>query len=69
MEQSPRGAKLHAVTDAKGRPIKFFMSASLVRDYTGAAPLLSSLPEAEWLDFYLPIGEGTLDLGFAIRNP
>ncbi|MHA6327012.1 IS5 family transposase [Roseivivax sp. CAU 1753] len=41
--------KLHAVTDANGRPIKFFMSAGQVSDYTGAAALLSSLPEAEWL--------------------
>ncbi|PIL19191.1 hypothetical protein P775_15880 [Puniceibacterium antarcticum] len=36
--------KLHAVTDAKGRPIRFFMSAEQVSDYTGAAALLSSLP-------------------------
>ncbi len=41
--------KLHAVTDANGRPIKFFMSAGQVSDHTGAAALLSSLPEAEWL--------------------
>ena len=41
--------KLHAVTDAKGRPIRFFMSAGQVSDYTGAAALLGSLPEAEWL--------------------
>ena len=41
--------KLHAVTDAKGRPIRFFMSAGQVSDYTGAAALLGSLPEADWL--------------------
>ena len=41
--------KLHAVTDAKGRPIRFFMSAGQVSDYTGAAALLSSLPKADWL--------------------
>ena len=41
--------KLHAVTDAKGRPIKFFMTAGQVSDYTGTAALLSNLPEAEWL--------------------
>jgi hypothetical protein len=29
--------KLHAVTEAKGRPIRFFMSAGQVSDYTGAA--------------------------------
>ncbi|QCO55420.1 IS5 family transposase [Pseudorhodobacter turbinis] len=54
--------KLHAVTDAKGRPIRIFMSArpslavcmqtaagQRVSDYTGAAALLSSLPKADWL--------------------
>src|SRR5690606_23507651 len=41
--------KLHAVTDAKGRPLKFFMTAGQVSDYTGAAALLGSLPAAEWL--------------------
>ena len=40
--------KLHAVTDAKGRPLKFFMTAGQVTDYTGAAALLGSLPAAEW---------------------
>lgn len=37
--------KLHAVADAKGRPI----GAGQVSDYTGAAALLSSLPKAGWL--------------------
>ena len=41
-------AKLHAVTDAKGRPIRFFMSAGQVSDYTGAAALLDSLLQADW---------------------
>ena len=41
--------KLHAVTDAIGRPITFFMSAGQVSDYTGAAALLKELPEADWL--------------------
>ena len=41
--------KLHAVADAKGRPIGFFMSAGQVSDYTGAAALLGSLPKAGWL--------------------
>jgi transposase len=41
--------KLHAVTDAEGRPIRFFMSAGQVSDYTGAAALLDSLPKADWL--------------------
>ena len=33
---------LHAVTDADGRPIRFFMTAGQVGDYTGAAALLGS---------------------------
>lgn len=53
--------KLHAITDAKGRPLKFFMTAGplsamhaspagqRVSDYTGAAALLGSLPAAEWM--------------------
>ena len=41
--------KLHAVADAKGRPIGFFMSAGQISDYTGAAALLGSLPKAGWL--------------------
>ena len=45
----PRGTKLHAVTDTKGRPIRFFMSAGQVSDYTGAAALLGGLPSAQWL--------------------
>lgn len=40
--------KLHAVTDAKGRPIRFLISAGQVSDYTGAAALLGSLPKADW---------------------
>jgi transposase len=41
--------KLHAVTDANGKPIRFFLSAGQVSDYTGAAALLGSLPKADWL--------------------
>lgn len=41
--------KLHAVTDAKGRPLCFFMTAGQVSDYTGVAALLGSLPKAAWL--------------------
>ena len=37
------------MTDAKGRPLKFFMTAGQVSDYTGAAALLGSLPAAEWM--------------------
>lgn len=41
--------KLHAVTDAQGRPIRFFMTAGQVSDYMGAMALLSDLPKADWL--------------------
>ena len=41
--------KLHAVADASGRPIGFFMSAGQISDDTGAAALLDSLPKAGWL--------------------
>jgi len=41
--------KLHAVSDANGRPISLFMTAGQVSDYTGAAALLDSLPRAQWL--------------------
>jgi transposase len=41
--------KLHAVTDAIGRPITFFMSAGQVSDYTGVTALLMNLSEADWL--------------------
>jgi len=41
--------KRHAVTDADGQPIRFFMTAGQVSDYSGAAALLGSLPAAEWL--------------------
>ena len=37
------------MTDAKGRPLRFFMTAGQVSDSTGAAALLSRLPAAEWL--------------------
>ena len=40
--------KMHAVTDAEGRPIRFFMTAGQVSDDTGAAALLGSLPKADW---------------------
>ena len=41
--------KLHAVTDAIGRPLSFFMTAGQVSDYTGSAALLDDLPRAQWL--------------------
>ena len=39
--------KLHAVTGAEDRPIRFFMTADQVSAYTGAAALMSSLPKAD----------------------
>jgi len=41
--------KIHAVADANGRPLSFFMTAGQVSDYTGAAALLDDLPKAQWL--------------------
>ncbi len=41
--------KLHAVTDTSGRPIRLFITAGQVSDYTGAAALMNGPPEAEWL--------------------
>ncbi len=41
--------KLHAVTDAEGRPLSFFMTAGQVSDYTGAPALLDDLPKAQWM--------------------
>jgi transposase len=41
--------KLHAITDAEGRPIRFFLTAGQVSDYTGALALLDALPQTNWL--------------------
>src|SRR5690606_39256470 len=41
--------KLHAISDANGRPLSFFMTAGQISDYTGAAALLDDLPKAKWL--------------------
>ena len=41
--------KPHAVTDTIGRPIRFFMTAGQVSDYTGARALVENLPAADWL--------------------
>jgi len=41
--------RLHALADANGRPLSFFMTAGQVGDYTGAAALLDDLPKAQWL--------------------
>ncbi|MFC3030905.1 MULTISPECIES: IS5 family transposase [Roseomonadaceae] len=42
-------SKLHAVTDAKGRPIRMFLTAGQTSDYIGARALMSSLPSATTL--------------------
>lgn len=39
----------HAVTDAGGRRIGFFMTAGQASDHTGAAALPGRLPKADWL--------------------
>ena len=41
--------KLHAVTDANGRPLSVFMTSGQISDYIGAAALLDELPKAQWL--------------------
>ncbi|PZO62189.1 MAG: IS5 family transposase [Paracoccus denitrificans] len=41
--------KLHAVADANGRPLSFFLTAGPVSDYTGPAALLDEIPKAQWL--------------------
>ena len=40
--------KLHAVSDANGWPLSFFMIAGQVSDYTSAVAFLDDLPEAQW---------------------
>ena len=35
--------------DTSGRPIRLFITAGQVSDYTGAAALMNNLPEADWL--------------------
>ena len=42
-------SKLHVVSDAKGRPIRMYLSAGQTSDYMGAAALLSSLPKGKTL--------------------
>lgn len=40
-------SKLHAVTDAMGRPVRMFLTAGHRSDYIGARALLSNLPDAK----------------------
>ncbi|PZX09914.1 hypothetical protein LX81_04363, partial [Palleronia aestuarii] len=48
-EDGGMNTKLHAITDSIGRPIRFFITAGQVSDYTGARALVGSLPAADWL--------------------
>jgi len=41
-------SKIHAVTDAMGRPISLFLTAGSASDYIGVRALLASLPDAKW---------------------
>ncbi len=41
--------KLHAVTDRQGRPVRLFVTAGQVSDYTGALAIQSRFPQADWL--------------------
>jgi transposase len=41
--------KLHAVTNADGRPIRFFMTVGQVSEYSGSAAPLGNMPKAERL--------------------
>ena len=41
--------KLHAITDANGRSLSFFITTGQISDYTGAATLLDDLPKAQWM--------------------
>ncbi|OYR22740.1 transposase DDE domain protein [Brucella pseudogrignonensis] len=41
--------KLHAVSDAQGRPIRLHITAGQISDYTGAAALIETLPKVDWL--------------------
>ena len=41
--------KPHAVTEGNGRPVRFFITAGQVSDYTGAAAVTNGRPEANWL--------------------
>jgi len=42
-------SKLHAVTDAVGRPLRLFLTAGQCSDYIGARAMMEELPPAEHL--------------------
>ena len=56
--------KLHAVSDANGLPLSFFMTAGRVSDYTGAAALLDEMPKAQWL-----LGDRGYDADWFTQDP
>ncbi|WP_276612527.1 IS5 family transposase [Pseudorhodobacter turbinis] len=41
--------KSRTTSDTSGRPVRLFITAGQVSDYTGAAALMNGLPKAEWL--------------------
>lgn len=41
--------KLHAINDANGRSLSFFITAGQISDYTGAVALLDDLPKPQWM--------------------
>ena len=53
--------KLHAVTDTRGRPIRLFITAGQVSDYTGAVALMNG--SLRLIDYSLT--EGTMPTGSA----
>ena len=55
--------RLHAVADAQGRPISLFVTAGPVRDDSGAAALLRSLPKADGM----PADRGVMPIGSEMR--
>ena len=54
--------KFHAVTDADGRPLCFFMTARQVSDHKDAAALLNDLRKPQWL-----LGDRSYDVNW-FRN-
>lgn len=59
--QGRREHEAHALADASGRPLSFFMTAGRVSDQTGAAATMHDLPKAQCANAAaMPIGLGTL---------
>jgi hypothetical protein len=47
-QQGGLNTKLHAVAEAKGGPLKVFVTAGQIRDDKGVAARLQDFPKAEW---------------------